>query len=69
VRYLVQSGVFVTVAAGNEKENAYKLSPASESTACTVGAVDIDDNVASFSNWGPAVGKSSITYTNHVPYD
>ncbi|KAK2612248.1 hypothetical protein QQS21_001674 [Conoideocrella luteorostrata] len=52
---LVRSGAFVAVAAGNSKADAAKTSPASEKTVCTVGASDINDNFASFSNYGKSV--------------
>ncbi|KAK4628870.1 Subtilisin-like protease 2 [Fulvia fulva] len=52
VAQAVQAGVFVAVAAGNDGRNAANYSPASESSACTVGATDINDNRASFSNFG-----------------
>lgn len=51
----VSGGVFLAVAAGNDGANAANYSPASETTACTVGATDINDAVASFSNFGAVV--------------
>jgi len=51
----VAQGVTVVVAAGNESENALNSSPARVANAITVGASDINDNMASFSNFGPAV--------------
>ncbi|KAG6296147.1 Cuticle-degrading protease [Claviceps purpurea] len=52
---LVRSGVFLAVAAGNNNRDAANTSPASEVTACTVGATDINDNRSTFSNYGPVV--------------
>jgi subtilisin family serine protease len=52
VRAATQAGIFTAVAAGNENQDAGNVSPASESTACTVGAVDSNDARASFSNYG-----------------
>ncbi|KAM4064988.1 subtilase family protein [Hirsutella rhossiliensis] len=52
---LVQSGVFLAVAAGNDNSDASNTSPASEPTVCTVGASDISDNRSSFSNYGAPV--------------
>ena len=49
---LVDAGVFVAVAAGNEEKDAAESSPASEPSACTVGASDKDDKIAGFSNFG-----------------
>ncbi|GJN72374.1 subtilisin-like serine protease [Purpureocillium lilacinum] len=49
---LVQSGVFVGVAAGNSAKDAGESSPASEPSVCTVGATDRNDNKSSFSNYG-----------------
>ncbi|KAI9158117.1 Cuticle-degrading protease [Paramyrothecium foliicola] len=54
---IVRSGLFLAVAAGNGDRlgrplNINQASPASEPTACTVGATDVNDRVASFSNYG-----------------
>lgn len=51
----VAAGVFMAVAAGNEAQNAANVSPASEPTAFTVAASDINDKFATFSNWGSSV--------------
>ncbi|KAF2744712.1 subtilisin-like serine protease-like protein PR1A [Sporormia fimetaria CBS 119925] len=51
----VAAGLFFGVAAGNNNRDAVYYSPASEPSACTVGATDIDDVKASFSNYGPGV--------------
>jgi subtilisin family serine protease len=47
--------VFFAVAAGNSADDARYYSPASEPTACTVGATDISDTFAYFSNYGTLV--------------
>ncbi|TQV93055.1 hypothetical protein V2A60_003632 [Cordyceps javanica] len=57
VAALVRKGFFVAVAAGNGDDNnipidARNVSPASEPSACTVGASDSSDRIASFSNYG-----------------
>jgi subtilisin family serine protease len=52
---LVDAGVFLAVAAGNDNANAANYSPASEPSACTVGATDRNDAKSSFSNHGPVV--------------
>lgn len=50
------SGLIVTVAAGNSNVDACNTSPGSSTFAITVGAIDdITDSVAHFSNWGPCV--------------
>jgi subtilisin family serine protease len=49
---LANSGVFVAVASGNSNANACNFSPASAANATTVNASDINDNRASFSNFG-----------------
>jgi len=52
----VAAGVFMAVAAGNSGVDASTASPASESTVCTIGAIDAStDLIASFSNWGTVV--------------
>lgn len=52
---LVASGVFLAVAAGNSAADASTFSPASEPTVCTVGATDVNDVFAEFSNFGAGV--------------
>nr|QKI86383.1 subtilisin-like protease PR1A [Metarhizium flavoviride] len=52
---LVRSGVFLAVAAGNDNRDAQNTSPASEPTACTVGATASDDSRSTFSNYGRIV--------------
>ncbi len=51
-----QRGMFLSFSAGNEGGNSwyYVLTPADADSVCTVGAVDINGNVASFSSHGPA---------------
>ncbi|KEY70176.1 hypothetical protein S7711_03397 [Stachybotrys chartarum IBT 7711] len=54
---VVSAGYFLAVAAGNgdkfgRPQDSASFSPASEPTVCTVGATDINDSVASFSNYG-----------------
>lgn len=48
-------GIFVAVAAGNENRDACIVSPASAVNSFTVGATDVYDRKASFSNWGECV--------------
>lgn len=53
---LTDAGVHVVVAAGNEAEDACKSSPASELSAITVGATELDsDDITDFSNRGKCV--------------
>jgi subtilisin family serine protease len=49
---LANSGVFVASASGNSNANACNTSPASAPNSTTVNASDINDNKASFSNFG-----------------
>ena len=51
----VGEGVVVVVSAGNSGADACNQSPAREPTAITVGASDINDFSASFSNYGSCV--------------
>jgi subtilisin family serine protease len=51
----VGSSVHVAVAAGNDGEDAQNTSPARVPAVNTIGAVDINDRLASFSNFGPVV--------------
>lgn len=55
VRAAYNAGVTVVVAAGNENQNAANVSPASESTAITVGSITSTDARSSFSNFGSLV--------------
>ncbi|KAF5027723.1 hypothetical protein F66182_207 [Fusarium sp. NRRL 66182] len=50
-----QSGVLSVVAAGNEATSASTKSPASAASAITVGAIDSNWAIASYSNYGTAV--------------
>jgi len=52
---LTTAGVHVAVAAGNSNTDAKNTSPARVPSAITVGASNITDYRASFSNYGPAV--------------
>ena len=52
---IVDAGIFLAVAAGNSGADTDGFSPASAPKACTVGATDISDAIADFSNVGPAV--------------
>lgn len=51
----VASGVTMVVAAGNDDSDACGYSPASEPSAITVGATDISNSRASYSNYGTCV--------------
>ncbi|KAJ4137372.1 hypothetical protein NW768_002958 [Fusarium equiseti] len=50
-----RSGIISTIAAGNEGQNAANVSPASAPSAITVGAIDSNWAIASYSNWGPVL--------------
>jgi subtilisin family serine protease len=53
VKKLTAAGIHVIVAAGNDDDDACKVSPASEPSAITVGATeDKSDDVTDFSNFG-----------------
>eukprot|EP01118_Nematostelium_gracile_P008257 TRINITY_DN2736_c0_g3_i2.p1 TRINITY_DN2736_c0_g3~~TRINITY_DN2736_c0_g3_i2.p1 ORF type:complete len:554 (-),score=193.33 TRINITY_DN2736_c0_g3_i2:27-1688(-) len=52
VERAIAAGIPFAVAAGNENQDACNTSPASATNAMTVGASDINDRRASFSNWG-----------------
>lgn len=52
---LLNAGVFIVVASGNEGENADTVSPASERSLCTVGATANNNSMASWSNYGSIV--------------
>ncbi|HEX2079050.1 MAG TPA: S8 family peptidase, partial [Longimicrobium sp.] len=52
VNNLINSGVTVVAAAGNNSASACNYSPARVANALTVGATNSSDQRASFSNWG-----------------
>jgi cerevisin len=77
VEKLVDNGdIYVVVAAGNESNDACKVSPASAEGVLTVMASDVDDNRAYFSNYGecaniysPGVDiMSTIPDNKHAKY-
>lgn len=55
VQALVNAGITVVVAAGNDNADACQSSPAFAPAAITVGATQRGDNRASYSNWGSCV--------------
>jgi subtilisin family serine protease len=55
IKAAFDEGVVVVVAAGNENADACQKSPASETSAITVGATDSSDSKAWFSNYGTCV--------------
>jgi cerevisin len=55
VNAAVNAGLHVAVAAGNDDKDACDYSPARATGPITVGATNIDDAKASFSNWGKCV--------------
>jgi cerevisin len=55
VAQVLAQGIPFVVAAGNESQDANNVSPARVPDAITVGATTIDDDFASFSNFGDAV--------------
>lgn len=63
-----ETGLVIVVAAGNSNLNACITSPASASSAITVGAIDDrTDGLATFSNWGECVDIfASGTYVASV---
>lgn len=52
---LVAQGVVVVAAAGNSAADACYESPASATSAITVGSTDESDQLSGFSNWGACV--------------
>jgi subtilisin family serine protease len=67
VSNLINSGVFLAVAAGNENQNACNVSPAAVAAAFTTAASTSTDARATYSNYGSCVDAyapgSSITST------
>lgn len=76
VNALNAQGLAVVVAAGNENQDAANVSPASASDVMAVGATDIEDQKASFSNFGstvdiqaPGVDILSAWWTTDTAYN
>ncbi|WP_328947020.1 S8 family serine peptidase [Streptomyces sp. NBC_00250] len=61
-RLTAEKGILFAIAAGNEGEYGSETvgSPGSADSALTVGAVDKDDRIASFSSVGPRVGDGAV---------
>ncbi|KAB8338747.1 hypothetical protein FH972_021692 [Carpinus fangiana] len=55
VRSAVNSGLFTTVASGNDRINAAYFTPANVAEACTIGGTDANDNEYYYSNYGNLV--------------
>ncbi|KXN71753.1 cephalosporin C acetylhydrolase [Conidiobolus coronatus NRRL 28638] len=55
VNNAASQGIIIIAGAGNDFEDACNYSPGSAEKAITVGAIDSEDNVASFSNYGKCV--------------
>lgn len=55
VAKMVEEGIVVVAAAGNDAANACYNSPGSELSAITVGSTNKLDALSSFSNWGQCV--------------
>ncbi|KAJ3172842.1 serine protease [Geranomyces variabilis] len=70
VSRLVQAGVPIAVAAGNDNVDACTNSPADSALAMTVGASTMTDSRATFSNYGPCVnifGPGSNITSTYIP--
>lgn len=51
-----QAGIFVVAAAGNDNVDVKGVTPASSPFVCSVGASDVNDSKAPFSNYGSMIG-------------
>ncbi len=59
IQQLINANIAVSVAAGNENDNACNYSPSRLSSVLTISASDIDDLKAGFSNYGSCVDFSA----------
>ena len=70
VRRAIEKGITCVVAAGNSNIDASDISPQRVAEAITVGATDMSDNRAAFSNFGPFVDVFApgvnITSTSNI---
>ncbi|CEP18161.1 hypothetical protein [Parasitella parasitica] len=55
IEQAIELGIHFSIAAGNHGKEACRYSPASVKNALVVGAIDQDDTIASYSNFGPCV--------------
>ena len=55
IRRMIASGIPVTIAAGNESDDACHSSPSDVMEAVVVGSLGLDGAIASFSNYGSCV--------------
>ena len=55
INYATSQGVTIVAAAGNSNQDVNTLYPASLSNVISVGATDVNNTRASFSNWGSAL--------------
>ncbi|MFH1784304.1 MAG: S8 family serine peptidase [bacterium] len=60
--YAYEQGCVLVVAAGNSSDDASEFFPANYENAITVGATDVDDRKASFSNYGDMVDVTAPGY-------
>jgi len=75
VNTMVSDGLVVVAAAGNDDQDACRYSPAAQARAITVGASNVDDTKAVYSNWGacvqiyaPGTGIRSSRHDNNTDY-
>lgn len=62
VNAAAELGIIFIVAAGNEGADADNYSPARASAAITISAIDSDNNLTNFSNWGTAIDYAAPGY-------
>ncbi|MGE0564975.1 MAG: S8 family serine peptidase [Pseudolabrys sp.] len=55
IKYAQSRGVLVVIAAGNHGKEVAKVTAGRLDGAITVGATDLNDRYAAFSNWGPKI--------------
>ncbi|KAL9551859.1 hypothetical protein PS6_004789 [Mucor atramentarius] len=55
IEQAIELGIHFSIAAGNQGKEACRYSPASAKNALVVGAIDEDDSIASYSNFGSCV--------------
>lgn len=74
VRTAIRNGLFVTIAAGNNRRDVADFVPANVAEACTIGGTDANDREYYFSNYGRyidlwAPGSGIIAPSNTSDYD
>ncbi|KAK8095016.1 hypothetical protein PG997_001701 [Apiospora hydei] len=65
-RIASKKGIFVVAAAGNDRRHVDLYTPQAEPEVCTIGAIDKNDAVARFSNYGAGMSNLVVAATQDL---